>query len=107
MSTYRALDPELAWKAIEGHEDVVSPEAKGLDAFYRQFACPRCKCQLTKQFDSRHAFGPGNDGLVAHALLTCGFCGYLVDPHTNLVLNSGNPAKMPVTLSPIWTPGEK
>jgi RNase P subunit RPR2 len=105
MSVYRALDPDLAWKAIEGHEDVVSTEARALDAFYRQFSCPRCKCQLTKQFDTRTAFNH-SEGTVAHALLICGTCGYLMDPHTNLVLNSGNPSKMPVRLSPIWLPDE-
>jgi hypothetical protein len=104
MSVYRGLDLELAWKAIEGHEDVVSPEAKALDAFYRQFACPRCACSLIKQFDARHAFGPGNDGVVAHALLKCPHCDYLVDPHTNVVLNSGNASKVPMSLSPIWLP---
>lgn len=107
MAVFKPLDPELAWKAIEGFEDVLAPEAKALDAFYRQFVCPRCKSGLTKQFDSRHAFGAGNGDVVAHALLHCGNCGYLVDPHTNLVLDSGNPSKMPVEVSPIWTPGSR
>lgn len=107
MAIFKPLDPELAWKAIEGFEDVLSPEAKALDAFYRQFTCPRCKGGLVKKFDSRHAFGPGNTDMTAHALLNCTTCGYLVEPHTNLVLDSGNPAKMPVSVSPIWTPGSR
>lgn len=100
MSVYRTLDPEVAWKLIEGYEDVLSGEARKFDTFYRQFNCPRCKETLVKEFDSRHAFSDPNT-LIPRALLRCQGCGFLVDPHTNVVLNSGNAAKMPVETSPL------
>jgi hypothetical protein len=103
VSVFKALDPEIAWKLIEGHEDVLSPEAKALDTLYRQFRCPRCSEALSKEFDGRHAFSD-SETLVPRALLRCLNCGYLVDPHTNVVLESGNPAKIPVEVSPIIMP---
>lgn len=100
MSVFQPLDPEVAWKLIEGHEDVLAPEAKALDAFYRQFSCPRCREPLVKQFDSRHVFSD-QDTMGPRALLCCQGCGYLIDPHTRIVLNTGNPAKVPVETSPL------
>jgi hypothetical protein len=97
---YTELDPLIAWKAIEGYEDVLQAEAKGLDAFYRQFRCPRCKGELQKEFDGRHAFSDSNTA-NPRALLRCPNCRFLTEPHTNLVLESGSPAKIPLEAIPI------
>jgi hypothetical protein len=91
MPIFQELDPEIAWKLIEGYEDALAPEAKAQEAFYRQFQCPRCKQPLQKEFDGRHAFS--SDSLVARALLRCGTCDYLIEPDTGLVVDVGNPVK--------------
>jgi len=91
MPIFQELDPEIAWKLIEGHEDALLPEAKAKDAFYRQFQCPRCHQPLQKEFSGRHAFG--GDNLVARALLRCGGCDLLLEPETGLIVENGNPAK--------------
>ena len=99
MGVFKELDPDIAWKAIEGYTDVLGPEAKGLDAFYRQFRCPRCKGELQKEFSSKHAFSdPGT--AIARALLRCPTCRFLLEPHTNLVIESGSPAKIPIEAIP-------
>lgn len=102
MPVFSELDPELAWKLIEGHEDVLSGEAKAQEAFYRQFRCPRCKQAMNKEFDGRHAFS--GDTLVARALLRCGGCDLLLEPDTGLVVESGNPAKVAAEPSTIIVP---
>jgi hypothetical protein len=99
MPTYKEMDPVLVLKAIEGYEDVLSGEAQSLDALYRQFRCPRCKCELRKEFDPRHAFNA--DNAVAHALLRCANCRYLIDPHTGLVIEFGDASKIPVESIPL------
>ena len=71
MTIYKELDPELVRKMIEGYEDALTPEAKGLEALYRQFSCPRCREELQKEFDSRHVYS-NPDSLVGRALLRCG-----------------------------------
>lgn len=99
MGVFKEMDPEVARRLVEGYQDELTPEAKAQDAFYRQFRCPRCQCSLEKRFDARTAFD--SESLVAKALLQCPNCSYMVEPHTNLVIDSGNPAKVPLTAIPI------
>jgi len=100
MGVYREMDPLLAWKAIEGHENILEPEVRRLDAFYEQFRCPRCDGALQKEFDGRHTFSDPAV-MVPRALLRCPNCRYLVEPHRNIVLESGSAAKIPVSVIPI------
>lgn len=100
MPLFKEMDPEEALRAIEGHEDVLQPEAARLDGFYRTFSCPRCKCPLQKEFDMRHAFADQST-MNARALLRCGNCQYLIDPHNNVVIEYGDPSKIPVESIPI------
>lgn len=87
---FKELDPELAWKAIEGHENLLDPEARKLDAFYRQFSCRNCRStSLRKEVDVGHAFRDP-DTLVPRSLLRCDLCGELQDPHTGIVLRHGS-----------------
>lgn len=75
------LDPVVAWKAIEGYQNELGPEAAKLEALYRQVVCPRCGEPGRKEFDPRHAFAD-QDALVARALLRCLKCRCLFNPHT-------------------------
>lgn len=103
MSLFKEMDPELAWRAIEGHENVLTPEADKLDTFYKTFSCPRCKTPLNKEFDPRHMYAD-NSVMNARALLRCMGCRYLIDPHNNMVIEYGDPSKMPVETIPIINP---
>jgi uncharacterized C2H2 Zn-finger protein len=99
MPVFKEMDPELCLRAIEGYTDELTPAHDAQEAFYRQFRCPRCDCPLQKEFNAKTAFD--DDSLVAKALLRCPNCSYLVEPHTNVVVETGNPAKVPVVAIPI------
>jgi hypothetical protein len=99
MAVYKELDPLLAWKAIEGYENALEGPAKSQELFYSQFTCPRCKIGLTKEFDGRHAFSDP-DVLIARALLRCPNCRYLIDPHSNVILEFGDASKIPHGIIP-------
>jgi hypothetical protein len=86
---FKTMDPELAWKAIEGYEDVLSAERRTLDAFYRQFKCKRCGSNCRKEMVKGHVFG---EELVPRSCLRCLACQCLFDPHTGLILEVGEPA---------------
>jgi len=105
MGVYKELDPLLAWKLIEGHQNVLEGPAESQEAFYRQFECPRCRIPLQKEFDSRHTFPSwgteDSDHVIGRALLRCDNCRYLVDPHTNVVLEYGDASKIPTDIIPI------
>jgi len=91
---YTELDPEVAWAAIDGYESAFDGEQKKLDAFYRQFICPSCKGQsLSKRFNAGHAFSDSSC-LIARATLVCDECKCQFDPHSGLILELGNPAKV-------------
>jgi hypothetical protein len=82
---FKELDPELARKAIEGYTNELAPEAASLEAFYRQFRCPRCKGACQKETVPGHVFSDPST-LVPRSCLRCTACTCLFDPHTGLVV---------------------
>jgi hypothetical protein len=85
---YIEMDPALAWKSIEGYQNELDAEQKGLDAFYRQFKCKQCGGPLQKEFLTKHAFSDPNT-MNPRAVLRCTLCKWLFDPHSGLVLEVG------------------
>lgn len=104
MSVFKEMDPEVAMKAIEGYENTLEREASEFDALYRSKKCHRCHSDLHKEFDSRHVFSQGTQ--IGRALLRCSFCRSLVDPFTNIILDTGNPSKVPESTIPIINPSK-
>jgi RNase P subunit RPR2 len=96
---FKELDPEVARRAVEGHEDILTPARERNSELYESFTCPRCKCSLTEEYDARTAFTHGS--IVPKAVLVCGNCTYRIDPHTNVVINFGDASKVPVESIPI------
>lgn len=99
------MDPELIWKAIEGYTNELAPEQKALDAFYRQFRCPRCGSTCRKETLLNHAFADP-DSLVPRSVLRCNTCEALFDPHSGIRLEMGNPYKAPPDI-PILDPNKR
>jgi uncharacterized protein with PIN domain len=82
---YKEMDPALALKAIEGFENVLEPEAKAQEAFYRQFRCKRCGGQCRKEMVRGHVFSDPQT-MVPRSCLRCPSCDILYDPHSDLVV---------------------
>ncbi len=104
--SFKELDPELAWKAIEGYTNELAPEQKALDAFYRQFKCPRCGGNCGKEtLNATHAFADAST-IVPRSVLRCLSCKCLFDPHTGIRLEMGNLANVPPPV-PIIRPNDE
>jgi hypothetical protein len=103
MAVFKEMDPADVWAAIEGHKDIISPAAEKLDGFYRGFSCPRCKGELQKEFAAKHVYAVPSS-VAPRALLRCPTCGYLIDPHSNIVLEYGDASKIPIEQVPIINP---
>lgn len=89
MPIFVEMDPELTLKLLEGYENELEPEQKGLDAFYRQFRCPRCHGPCDKySLGAEHAFG--GDTAVSRFGLKCKLCDCVFDPHSGLIVELGN-----------------
>lgn len=97
------LDPEVALKAIEGYENELDPELKSLAAFYRQFVCPRCKGEMSREFavgeSGGHAFADKNFA-TPRSLLRCRGCSCLFDPHSGMIVERGKPPSTITSLDP-------
>ena len=85
---FKTLDPEVAWKSIEGYHNELADEQKALDAFYRQFRCPVCKSTCHKETVAAHAFAD-KELSVARSVLRCddASCRCMFDPHTGMVVD--------------------
>lgn len=94
MSDFKEMDPELVLAAIEGHEDILTPQAERLGTLYQSKSCPRCHQGLQKEFDPRHVFADQNQP-IGRSLLRCVNCRYLLDPHTDMVIEYGDSSKTP------------
>ena len=89
MPIFKEMDPNLAAKLIEGYENVLDPERRKLEAFYRQFKCPKCKGNMIKHFLSiQHSFGDP-DIPVPRSGLKCMACNLTIDPHSGIVVDLG------------------
>ena len=99
MGVFKEMDLELARRAIEGYQDELTKAADEQRQLYAHFSCPRCKCELTEEIDSRTAFT--GSGLVAKGILRCNNCSFSIDPYTNVITAFGDASKTPVTVLPI------
>ncbi|MFA5436205.1 MAG: hypothetical protein WC372_09230 [Candidatus Neomarinimicrobiota bacterium] len=101
MAVFKELDPELHLKLIEGYVDELTPETRTQNAFYQAHRkCKRCGNGMVREFDPRVAWG--GEGLLPKALLRCQECGFLLEPETGVVLNTGSAAKIPQPILPEW-----
>jgi hypothetical protein len=97
MAVFQALDPELHLKLIEGYQDELKTENRTQELLYKtKSRCKRCGCVMHKEFDGRRTFT--EESLLPRALLRCPNCGFLLEPFTDLVIESGSPAKIPFEL---------
>lgn len=87
------LNPTLARVAIQGYQDEISPAQRTDDAFYRQFICPSCGCNMSKEFLGG-ASGQGttwmNGSPTPRAMLRCTNCNLLMNPHTGMIIEAGH-----------------
>jgi len=92
MPAFKEMDPELVTKLLEGYENELGPATTKLEAFYRQFKCPKCSGHMNKHFISvQHAFGD-EELPIPRSGLKCLTCDLIVDPHSGILLGLGTAA---------------
>lgn len=85
-------DPRITLKLLEGHVDVISPMAQDRELFYQSQICPSCMGEnLRKTGDPRHLFREGEP--LPRYWLECESCGCVHDPHSGIIITTGNTAK--------------
>jgi hypothetical protein len=86
------LDPEIALKLLEGHEDVITPLAQARETFYTGQNCPHCGSNALEKIGNAHRLFVDGD-LLARYQLRCSGCECEFDPHSGIVLKIGNIGK--------------
>jgi hypothetical protein len=99
MRSLEFLDPEIAQKLLEGHKDVVTAASEERDGFYAAQSCPRCGGNCRKLGDY-HTMYTG-EGALPKFYLQCLACGEEFDPHSGIILKTGNVGKAVVPAYPI------
>jgi hypothetical protein len=82
------MDPMIARKLLEGHQDILTDQAEHHERFYSSQSCPRCGGGCRRVGDLRTMF-KGDKALPCYQL-ECLACGCLFDPHNGLILELGN-----------------
>lgn len=90
--TFRTLPPGLAARLIEGCDDKLTPAAEAQRVFFETTPCGRCGSAMEPTIYGRRAFTA--DTPLPRTVARCVDCGYTVDPHTNLVLDTGDASKI-------------
>lgn len=99
MRSLEFLDQEITQKLLEGHRDVLTEMNKEREKFYAAQPCPRCGGNCRKLGDY-HTMYTG-EGPLPKFCLQCLACGEEFDPHTGIILKTGNVAKAVVPAIPI------
>ncbi len=90
--TFQLLDPNVARKAVEGHEDVLAGQHKKAEAIYRQHLHCRNGCGRTMEKSHggvTFAFADP-DWLIPRCLMKCHACGCSINPFDGMLVEQGN-----------------
>lgn len=89
---FKLLDPEVARKAVEGHEDVLAAEHKQAEALYRQHDhCPNgCGQTMEKSHGGVSFAFSDRRWLIPRCLMKCHACGCTINPFDGMLVEQGN-----------------
>ena len=85
---FKEMDPQIALKLLEGHQDILTQQAEAHERFYANQSCPRCGGGCRRIGDLRTMFKEGE--ALPRYLLECLACSCVFDPHTGMILEMGN-----------------
>lgn len=89
---FKPMTPEEARKALQGHEDILSPAAAATDAFFKTLSCPSCGGECMKFVDSSRLWR--TDAILPNYLARCKACGVEFEPYTKIQVTVAHPNKV-------------
>ena len=82
----KPMDPEAIRRALEGHENVLTPAAQKQADLFKSLSCPSCGSGVTPYLDPQALFRPGE--ALPRYLARCTSCGCEFEPNTGIQINS-------------------
>jgi ribosomal protein S27AE len=91
MTKFKPLPPGLASRLIQGIPDILAPLAEQRMARIKT-PCPRCGAAMAPHLYARQTFTEHDP--LPRTMARCPECGAMVDPVTQIVLDTGDPRKI-------------
>jgi len=92
MPKFKPLPPGAAQRMIQGVQDELTPLAEERMARIKAMSCPRCHTSMAPRLHSK-PFSEHDP--LPRTLAACQECGAEIDPVSGIVINTGDPRKVP------------
>ncbi len=89
---FKPMNPEDIRKALQGHEDVLTPALTETDGYFKRLSCPSCGGECMKFVDPHRLFRDG--ALLPNFLARCKACGVEFEPYTKIQVSMSHPSKV-------------
>lgn len=89
---FKALPPDEVRKALEGHQDILTPAAAANDDFFKSLSCPSCGGECMKFVDPHRLWR--ESAILPNFLARCKACGVEFEPYTKIQVTVPHPSKV-------------
>jgi hypothetical protein len=89
---FKPMDPDEVRKALEGHQDVLTPAVEATNQFFESLSCPRCGGRCMKFLDPSRLFREGEP--LPSYLARCKVCGVEFEPRSGIQISVPRPSKV-------------
>lgn len=79
---FKPMPKERVLKALEGQEDVLTPEVERHRQYFTTLTCPRCQSSVIPVLDPRHLYR--ENALLPNYLAECTSCRCQFEPYTKI-----------------------
>ena len=100
MPAFKTMDPDVVRELLDGHEDILSPEAEKEANLYKQTQCPMCgqqdcekrlhppKIEMGEDGTPNVIQSPFGNSILPEGYAHCIHCDTDFNPHTGMVFKT-------------------
>jgi hypothetical protein len=89
---FKPMNPDDVRKALEGHQDVLTPAMEAVDNYFHNLSCPACGGECMRFVDPSGLYKEG--ALLPTFLARCKACGIEFEPYTKIQVSGPRPNKV-------------
>jgi hypothetical protein len=95
---FKTMPVEVILKALEGQEDVLTPEVQRHQKYFKSLSCPRCHHSVLPIVDPKHLFK--ENAMLPTFLAECTSCKCQFEPYTKIEVAIPKLAPEPLESAP-------
>ena len=89
---FKPMKSEEVLEALKGQENVITPELKAHEEYFRHLSCPSCGSECMPFVDPSRLFRSG--AVLPNYLARCKACGIEFEPYTKIQVTVAHPNKV-------------